>query len=166
MKRQVRVDNTTYLVDCEKRDGRLSLSVDGRRYLVDAAAVAGGFCSFLVEGRSHNAFVGREKDHLSVVLAGKTMEVVFPDPRARQPADEPRRSAPVSRQIIRAPMAGRIVRLQVAAGDLVRAGQALVVLEAMKMENELKSQGTGKVREVLVAENDVVVAGQHLLLIE
>jgi len=166
MKRQVRVDNKTYLVEYEKRDDRISLSVDGRRYLVDAAAVAGGFCSFLVEGRSYNAFVSREKDHLSVVVAGKTMDVAFPDPRARQPAEELRRSAPAARQIIRAPMAGRIVRLHVAPGDPVRDGQGLVVLEAMKMENELKSQGSGKVREVLVAENDIVVPGQHLIIIE
>jgi biotin carboxyl carrier protein len=166
MKRQVMVDKRTYLVEYEKKDGRISLSVDGRQYLVDASTVAGGFCSFLVDGCSHDAFISREQEHYFVVVAGNTMDVVFHDPRARRQEDEPSHSATASRQIIRAPMTGRIVRIQVAAGNLVRDGQGLVVLEAMKMENELKSQGIGEVREILVKESDVVVPGQHLIIIE
>jgi biotin carboxyl carrier protein len=101
-----------------------------------------------------------------VVVAGKTMDVDFYDPRSRQPSDQSKRSAGVSRQTICAPMAGRIVRFQVAEGDLVQDGQGLIVLEAMKMENELKSQGIGQVRKILVAENDVVAPGQHLMVVE
>jgi biotin carboxyl carrier protein len=166
MKRQVRVDNRTYLVDHEKNGDRITISVDGRPYPVDAAVVAGGFCSLLVAGRSHDAYVSREKGRYAVVIAGHAMDVVFPDPRARQPEEGLARPVVAARQTICAPMAGRIVRLQVRVGDPVQAGQGLVVLEAMKMENELKSEGIGAVKEILVAENDVVAAGQGLIIIE
>lgn len=166
MKREVQVDKRTYQVEYEKTADLIRVSVDGRSYLVDASAVNGGFYSFLVNNRSYDAFVSREKDSFAVVIAGKTMDVDFYDPRSRQPSDESKRSAGISRQTICAPMAGRIVRFQVAVGDMVQDGQGLIVLEAMKMENELKSQGIGQVREILIAENDVVVPGQHLMVIE
>lgn len=166
MKREVQVDKKTYQVEYEKTAGVIRVSVDGRSYQVDASAVSGGFYSILVNNRSCDAFVSREKESFAVVVAGRIMDVDFYDPRSRQPSDESKRSAGVSRQIIRAPMAGRIVRFQVAPGDLVQDGQGLIVLEAMKMENELKSQGIGQVREILVAENEVVVPGQQLMIIE
>jgi biotin carboxyl carrier protein len=166
MKREVRVDNRTYQVEYEKAADEIRVSVDGRSYLVDASTVDGGFYSILVNGRSYDAFVSREKDSFAVVLAGQALAVDFYDPRSRQPSDESKRSAGISRQTICAPMAGRIVRFQVAAGELVQDGQGLIVLEAMKMENELKSQGIGQVREILVAENDIVAPGQHLMIIE
>jgi biotin carboxyl carrier protein len=166
MKHAVQVDKRTYQVEYEKTAGGLRVWVDGRSYQADASALSGGFYSILINNRSYDAFVSRDKESFAVVVAGKTMDVDFYDPRSRQPSDESKRLAGVSRQTICAPMAGRIVRFQVGAGDLVQDGQGLIVLEAMKMENELKSQGIGQVREILVAENDVVVPGQHLMVIE
>ncbi|MEW6519712.1 MAG: biotin/lipoyl-containing protein [Thermodesulfobacteriota bacterium] len=166
MKREVQVDKKSYQVEYEKTAGGINVAVNGRCYQVDASALSGGFYSLLVNNRSCDAFVSREKESFSVVVAGRTMEVDFYDPRSRQPAEESKRSAGVSRQVIRAPMAGRIVRFQVGPGELVQDGQGLIVLEAMKMENELKSQGIGQVREILVTENEVVVPGQQLMVIE
>jgi biotin carboxyl carrier protein len=65
-----------------------------------------------------------------------------------------------------APMPGRIVRVLVKAGDTVAAGQALVVVEAMKMENELKSPKAGRVKEVSVAEGTSIEAGRLLVVVE
>jgi len=166
MKREARVGNRSCQVEYEKTGDLIRVSVDGRSYLVDAAAVYGDFYSILVNNRSYDAFVSREKDRFTVVVAGETVDVDFYDPRSRQPVDESKPLAGISRQTICAPMAGRIVRFQVAEGDLVQDGQGIIVLEAMKMENELKSQGIGQVREILVAENDVVAPGQHLMIIE
>ena len=67
---------------------------------------------------------------------------------------------------VSAPMPGRIVRVLVRAGDTVAAGQALVVVEAMKMENELKSPKAGRVKEVSVAEGTSIEAGRLLVVVE
>jgi biotin carboxyl carrier protein len=63
-------------------------------------------------------------------------------------------------------MPGRIVRVLCAAGDAVRAGQPLIVVEAMKMENELRAAGEGRVREVFVQEGQSVEAGTALVVVE
>lgn len=69
-------------------------------------------------------------------------------------------------QRVTAPMPGRIVRVLVRAGDAVAAGQPLVVVEAMKMENELKSLKAGRVKEVSVGEGTSIEAGRLLVVVE
>jgi biotin carboxyl carrier protein len=69
-------------------------------------------------------------------------------------------------QPVTAPMPGRVVRVLVAAGDEVAAGQGLVVVEAMKMENELRAPKTGKVKDVNFSAGTPVDAGKVLVVIE
>jgi len=160
------VDNKIYQVEYEKMSDLVKVSIDGRAYLVDFSSVDGSSFSFLVNNQSYDAIVSKNKDTFSIVLGGKTFDVEFNDPRSRQHSDERRQTRENSRQTICAPMAGRIARFRVCKGDMVKEGQGLVVLEAMKMENELKSQGSGQVKEVFVEENDIVTPGQYLLIIE
>ena len=68
--------------------------------------------------------------------------------------------------VIAAPMQGTIIKLLVEAGDTVEAGQAVVVLEAMKMENHINAETSGTVKEIRVAEGDTVGTGDVLLVIE
>ena len=63
-------------------------------------------------------------------------------------------------------MPGKIVKLLVEVGQDVKAEHGLIVIEAMKMENELKSTGMGKVKEIFVKEGDVVESGARLLMVE
>jgi biotin carboxyl carrier protein len=67
---------------------------------------------------------------------------------------------------VRAPIPGRVVSVAVAEGDEVRSGQALLVLEAMKMENQLCAEGAGKVERVLVAPGATVEGGQVLVVVQ
>ncbi|OKY75031.1 MAG: hypothetical protein BM485_10575 [Desulfobulbaceae bacterium DB1] len=166
MEHRVRVENSTYRVEYEKGSGKMSISVDGRLYLVDFAAVSGGFYSVFVNDQAHDLFVCRQDDRYEVIVHGRPYPVDFFDPRSRRVEDATQGSTAGTRQIIRAPMAGRIVRIQMAVGDMVRDGEGLIVLEAMKMENELKSQAIGRVKEISVKENDVVAPGRQLMIIE
>ncbi|MBI2369669.1 MAG: acetyl-CoA carboxylase biotin carboxyl carrier protein subunit [Deltaproteobacteria bacterium] len=70
------------------------------------------------------------------------------------------------RQVIRAPMPGRVVRILVGLGEPVEAGQGVIVIEAMKMENELRARAPGEVREILVREGDTVEGNADLVVIE
>jgi glutaconyl-CoA/methylmalonyl-CoA decarboxylase subunit gamma len=92
---------------------------------------------------------------------------------APRPASAPRStsassgsSRPAVKGAVPAQIAGRIITVKVKAGDTVAAGEVLLLLEAMKMENEIKSPSAGTVKEVLVADGDRVSEGQALIVIE
>ena len=70
------------------------------------------------------------------------------------------------KQVVTAPMPGKVVKVLVKAGDTVRAGQGIAVLEAMKMENELRSPKDGKLTELLVAEGQPVEGGARIAVVE
>ncbi len=103
-------------------------------------------------------------DGETVSIAGIRYSAVVEDTRKWNPAAAAGRTH--GRSTIKAPMPGKVVRVLVAVGDSVEAGQGLIVVEAMKMQNELKTQRAGKVTEVHTKENDTVEAGTLLLVIE
>lgn len=166
MIQEVQVAGRVCLIEYEKREGEIHLVIDGRSFVVDAASLPGGHISFLVDGRSYDVLADGRGDQVEVMVEGELFMVRFFDPRSRRPAAGGGRSVTEASQTIRAPMAGRIVGFRVGVDDPVREGDGLVVLEAMKMENELKSRGAGRVRELLVRENEVVAPGQPLMIIE
>src|SRR3989304_3114212 len=75
-------------------------------------------------------------------------------------------AAQEGRQVITAPMPSKVVRLLVAVGEQVNPGNGVIVVEAMKMENELRATGAGTVREIRVKEGEAVVGGHPLVIIE
>ena len=103
-------------------------------------------------------------DRLVVVIDGYRFEAEVRDPRRWSPQSAGRGHDGI--QTIAAPMPGKVVRVLVAAGDSVAPGQGLVVVEAMKMQNELKAPRTGRVLSVAVREGATVAAGEPLVTIE
>lgn len=99
-----------------------------------------------------------------ITVNGHTFEIAIEDPR--QWKRRGGASGLQGRISITAPMPGKVVRVLVAAGEDVTAGQGLIVVEAMKMQNELKSPREGRVTAVQAKENDSVNAGTILVLIE
>ena len=160
------VKNRLYPVTYGMEGEKIRITIEDRTYLVDAVCPADGFFSLLINGRCYDAAIEAGDNSYTVLVQGRAGQVDFLDPRDRRPADDLKRSIKEGRQSIHAPMAGQLIRLLVQPGDLVEDGQGLVVLEAMKMENELKSQGVGKVKKIFVTTGDVVEPGQELLIIE
>ncbi len=160
------VKNRLYPVTYGMEGEKIRITIEDRDYLVDAVSPADGFFSLLINGRCYDAAIEAGDNSYTVLVEGRTGQVDFHDPRDRRPTDDLKRSIQEGRQSIHAPMAGQLIRLLVQPGDLVEDGQGLVVLEAMKMENELKSQGVGKVKKIFVTTGDVVEPGQELLIIE
>jgi biotin carboxyl carrier protein len=136
--------------------------VDGveRRALV--TEVEPGVYSILLDGRVYEASMDRAGQSLVVVVAGERFEVEVRDPRSWS-----RKSVAGSQGVARvsAPMPGKVVRLLVAAGDAVEAGQGLLVVEAMKMQNEIKSPRSGQVVSLTAREGATVAAGEPLATI-
>jgi biotin carboxyl carrier protein len=117
-----------------------------------------------MDGRSYEARVEEHPGLLVVVIDGYRFEIDVRDPRRLRRGASGRGAAGV--QTISAPMPGKVVRVLVMAGDVVEAGQGLLVVEAMKMQNEIKAQRAGKVLTVSAREGETVAPGESLATIE
>jgi biotin carboxyl carrier protein len=141
--------------------GAVECVVDGRVVLVDFAMLQPGVMSLVVAGRQFRCVL----DGDAVVIAGGRHEFGVADPRslkgrkgAGAGVDGPRS--------VKAPMPGRVVRVLVGVGDEVAAQQGVVVIEAMKMQNELKSPKAGRVARVAAVVGDTVGSGDVLVVVE
>ena len=123
-----------------------------------------GLYSVLLEGRSYEAHCESGLDGAWITIQGRRFHVTFADPR-RWTA---KRAGALGqeRENILAPMPGKVVRVLVEAGQTVEAGQGVIVIEAMKMQNEMKARRGGRVAAVPVREGETVGAGAILATIE
>ncbi len=150
--------------------GRYRVIVDGQAHLVDAARIGSFGLSLLMDGdggvqRDVQISPGGAPGEILVRLDGLTVTAVVDGRRSgRASADGGTHAR--GEQAVVAPMPGRVVRILVDRGDDVVARQGVVVVEAMKMENELRSPKAGRVKEVAVAAGASVEAGRVLLVIE
>jgi len=122
-----------------------------------------GVYSVLMDGRSYDAYVEETPNGLVVSLQGYHFEIEARDPRrwSRKAAG----SGGEGVETIASSMPGKVVRVLVAVGDTVEAGQGIAVVEAMKMQNEMKARRAGKVLSVAAKEGATVRAGEILATI-
>jgi len=157
------VDGHDVRVEVQRRDGRYVVTLDGEAAEVDLLAAGVGFVSAIIEGASYEAGLERHKDGYRVHLDGDVLDVALAD-AARGAAPAPRvASGPTQ---VTAPMPGKIVRVLVEPGVQVEAGRGLIVMEAMKMENELRAPRAGRVREIIARDGQAVEAGALLALLD
>jgi acetyl/propionyl-CoA carboxylase alpha subunit len=150
--------------------GRYHVSVDGAVQKVNAARVGDFGLSLLLDegsGTSREVFVtpAGAQGEMLVGLDGRTVAVTVNARRTRRGGPDRASHADGEQQIV-APMPGRVVRILVAAGDRVADRQAVIVVEAMKMENELRSPKAGRVKHVAVTPGMSVDGGRVLVVIE
>jgi biotin carboxyl carrier protein len=162
MKFEVRIGKHTRVVEIEREDNRWRIALDGQPVDADAVEIAPNTFSVLLRGQSHEIRVTPLPNGTLTLQTGPeefTAEVI--DPRAWSGRRHPAVEAEGRQQIV-APMPGKVVRLLVKAGDTVEAGQGLLVMEAMKMQNEIRSPKSGVVERLLAAEGQTVNAGEIL----
>jgi biotin carboxyl carrier protein len=148
--------------------GHFRVTLDGTPHEVDAARTDEFALSLLVDGGSSREVVvsrGALPGELLVGIEGRTVSVAVNGRRTRGGGGDGAGHGH-GEAVIAAPMPGRVVRVLVAPGDEVAAKQGVVVVEAMKMENELRSPKAGRVKEVAVAAGASVEAGRVLVVVE
>jgi biotin carboxyl carrier protein len=166
VKYEVLLAGRTRVVEFTEQNGAWKISLDGNALDANAVEVAPNIFSVLLNGDSHQIRIAPRPDGtltLHTGLAEYHAEVT--DPRSWRG----RRHGAVEaegRQQITAPMPGKVVRLLVKQGDLVEAGQGLLVVEAMKMQNEIRSPKSGKIEKLFAKEGQPVNAGEVLLWVE
>ena len=166
MKLWVTVEGRDTEVDVRLEGGHLVLETDGRRLDADFHRLPDGeVYSLLVNGRSHEVRVSPASQGVDVTLHGVRLPVEVRHPLEKWVQASKRAAAGGGGETVAAPMPGLIVALRVKPGETVAAGQAVAVVEAMKMQNELSARHGGVVSAVLVRERDAVSAGQPLVRI-
>jgi len=161
----VRVDGTLFVVEVEESpEGRLEVRVDGHAVAVDARFGASGSGSLLLDGVSHVVDQGTDHGETHVVVDGEVFAVQIEGNGARQRGAIADGRATGGQRLV-APMPGKVAAVLVAVGQPVERGTGLVVLEAMKMENEFRAAGSGVVTEVHVSPGQAVNAGDLLVVI-
>ena len=161
---EIELAGKKHRVEISHRGEREVWSVDGHALEADAIEVSPGVYSILLAGKSYEVRVEPTARGLRVTAGGQEFEASVFDPRAWQRS---RHGAAESegRQQILAPMPGKIVQLLVATGDVVQAGQGLMVVEAMKMQNEIRSPKSGSVERLAVVTGQAVNAGEVVAVV-
>lgn len=169
---EIETSSGTRVVDIGGTQGRYQAVVDGQAWAVDAARI-GGSWSLLVGARSYDVtIVEQPAGDLIIHVNGRPVPagVAALDwrrrARRRRRQDEHGADTSSGPHRVVAPMPGRIVKLLVKPGDVVAARQGLVVVEAMKMENEVRAARAGTVAEVRVVQGASVEANTVLVVIE
>ncbi len=180
---EIDLNGRTRMVSVELRAaGRYSVAVDGRSYDVDAVRIGEFGLSLLMDGDDHRAqsaasllqpgmsrevqvVPGTQRGEVLVGIDGRTVAATFNVRRSKRRGADGASSAKGDQAVV-APMPGRVIRVLVSAGDEVAARQSVVVVEAMKMENELRSPKAGRVKEVSVTPGTLVETGRVLVVIE
>jgi biotin carboxyl carrier protein len=164
MKYVAEVSGNQLNLDLEERDGRVRVRVDDRDYEVTVATLEPGVYLLFIGDAVHEARVADGgSQSLDIKVDGHPFRARVIDRKSRGIAFE--HSDP-GRQLLVAPMPGKVVRVLLQPGDDVAAGQGVVVVEAMKMQNEVKSSKKGKVVEIRVSPGEAVNANQVLAIVE
>ncbi len=150
----------------QDRDG-LRVRLDDREFLVDLLRVDPALYSLLIAGRSYEIDLLDMEDAFMVLVDGQPFRVEIQDEQQRRlQGAAAKGEARAGKRVVTAPMPGKVVKLLVRPGDPVKAGDGVIVVEAMKMENELKAPTAGTVKEVRVEEGKAVSGGEALVVIE
>ena len=163
MKYATTIGERTYIIEIN-RDGEITL--DGERFPIDLQAIDDVTYSLLIGNASHEALVEANGEDLVVLLHGRRYNARVMDERARRLAESSGGLAVSTGEItIKSPMPGLIVAVPVDEGQAVTKGQTLIVLESMKMENELKAPRDDTVGSIRVKPRQSVEQNQPLVVV-
>jgi len=165
VKLKIQLAGRTRDLEIKRQSGKLLAMLDGRAIEADAVEVGPGLFSILLEGAACEAGVETAPAGLIVSIAGRRLEARVIDPRRWRGAGRGCGVEAEGRQQVLAPMPGKVVRVLVQQGDKIEAGRGLLVVEAMKMQNEIRSPKTGTVERLLATEGQAVNAGEVLAVV-
>ena len=163
MKREIRIDGKTFQVEANHRGGRWEFRIDGQALDVDVAEVGPGMYSIIAAGKSFVVRVQPRGAGLEIEIGPRRMAAQVIDPRRRRSVAGQLELE--GRQQIFAPMPGKVVSVLIGQGKPVKTDQAILVLEAMKMQNEVRSPKAGTIERLLVKESQAVNAGDLLAVV-
>jgi biotin carboxyl carrier protein len=164
MKIFVRSKSGDLVLESRSENGRIILTRDGRLLNYDLVKIGSGRYSLLVDNKSYIFRLKPDDQDVEVHISGDVFRIRVEDERLRALNELVNLSGTQVRELdIKAPIPGLVVKVSVKPGDTVRKDDALLVLEAMKMENVIKAPHDAEVLEVAIQEKESVTKGQVLI---
>lgn len=166
MKLQIEIDGQSRQVqiDAAETPGLWLVHIDGELVEADARLLRPGVLSLLIDGRSHRVILDGDSADPVLHLRQQRIPYQVEDPRSLR--SRRRHTGTDGPAVLKASMPGRVVRVLVEKGQEVAAHQGIVVIEAMKMQNELKSPRDGRVADLRAVPGAAVASGETLAVIE
>jgi biotin carboxyl carrier protein len=161
----VTIDGKDYRLELERAEAGWRCQLDGRDIQMDAVLARRDVLSVLIGGRAYEIMRERAAADLYLWVGSVRYLAELRDPRSLRG----RRGAGADEKgpkKLLAPMPGKVVRVLVGQGQAVEAGQSILVVEAMKMQNEIKSPKQGTVQKIVATEGANVNAGDVLAIVE
>ncbi|MGH7810429.1 MAG: biotin/lipoyl-containing protein [Candidatus Binatia bacterium] len=157
----------SYTVEIEETGKSVyRISVDGHEFVVDGKKTGRTNYSLIVDNRSFEIEVDNTGDEYRVLVDGRSYHIHLVDERRVRLGGNQAGARMQGRQNVSVPMPGKVIAVLVAEGDQVEKGQGLIIVEAMKMENEVHSPIAGEVKEIKVKTGETVEGGAVLLIVE
>jgi biotin carboxyl carrier protein len=162
---EVIIEGKSYRLELSRPDGQWDCRLNGRPIAMDAVLARPDVISILIDGKAYEVKRERGPDDMHLWVGSARYQAELRDPRSLRGRHDRSADAKGPKKLL-APMPGRVVRVLVAERSEVEAGQGVVVVEAMKMQNELKSPKKGVVQKVLATVGANVNAGDVLAIVE
>jgi biotin carboxyl carrier protein len=156
------INKVRHKISLEKKEGLYFLRHQDQSFQADLQVISPNVFSLLVEGRCYLVYIAKDKDKKYIYLNGETFIVQKPGEEIKR-FDRADDRAREEKPVVTAPMPGKVIKICVAENEAVRKNQTLAIVEAMKMENELKSPVEGVVKKIFVAAGDLVDSEKPLL---
>ena len=162
-----RLGERTYIIEIEEIEkSQYKIALDGNEFSVDGKKTGRTNYSLIVDHRSFEIEVDSSGDDYRVLVDGRSYHIDLIDERRVRSGGADFGTQPYGAQRVTVPMPGKIIAVLVSAGDAVERGEGLVIIEAMKMENEVRSPLAGTVREIRVMPGESVEAGTVVVVVE
>jgi biotin carboxyl carrier protein len=161
---EITINGKNYRLDLNRADGRWSCRLDDRDFEIDAVLIRPDVLSLRIGDFAYEVKSERVTNNLHLWVGSRGFAVEVRDPRSLR--GRTRAGDDHGPRKITAPMPGKVVRLLIRQGDEVELGRGVAVVEAMKMQNEIKSPKKGTIQRILVSEGAAVNAGDVLAIVE
>jgi biotin carboxyl carrier protein len=167
VKYYVTIEDRVVEIEIDDTPTGSTATIEGRTYRLDLRPTSGdALFSLLVEHASHEVLVEDAEGGMEIIVGGELFHILVQDEWERRLANIQRKTTVETGQtVVRAPMPGQVLRTEVGVDAVVKRGQGLLILSAMKMENEIRSPRDGKIVAVHVAEGDKVDQNADLITI-
>ena len=159
-------DSRTHRIELESSGESTTVRIDGEAVAIESRRIRNSTYSILVGGRSYVADVAADNDGYVVSVGCESFRISVADERRRRAAAATGKKEASGRREVRAMMPGKVVDVLVSAGARVEANQGLLIVEAMKMENEIRSPVAGEIKSVQVTTGQTVKTGDLLIIVE
>jgi biotin carboxyl carrier protein len=162
------LDDKTHKIEVQEleEDHLYRIVIDGNEHIIDGRKLTGHIYSLLMDNRSFTVDVSAKDDQYTVACEGKSIQLRLLDERRALRPGESSGSGRDGGKLVKSFMPGKVVEVLVKVGDDVEKDQGLIIIEAMKMENELRSTAAGKVKEIRVSPGQAVESGELLIELE